>query len=64
MISAAKLKSEEFERALSRQHTPVAGDEKGRLALALLALVGGGEDDAEVARAGEKVHIIWAEAHT
>lgn len=63
VICAAKLKSQEFEQALSQQHTAVVGDEKGRLALAMLALLGGGEDEAEAARAGEQLRGIWDEAH-
>lgn len=48
---------------MSQQHTAVVGDEKGRLALAMLALLGGGEDEAEAARAGEQLRGIWDEAH-
>lgn len=62
VISAAKRKSEEFERALSHQHAAVAGDEKGRLALAMLALLGGGENESEAVRAGEQLRSIWEEA--
>ncbi|CAM9452412.1 unnamed protein product [Ectocarpus sp. 13 AM-2016] len=62
VISAAQLKSEEFERALSLQHSAVAGDEKGRLALKLLALLSDG-DNSESARAGEELQKMWNEAH-
>lgn len=62
VISAAQLKSEEFERALSPQHTAMAGDERGRLALKLLHLLSGGEDDAEVIQAGEELQNVWTEA--
>lgn len=64
VISAAQLKSEEFERALSHQHMAMKGDEKGRLALGLLALLAGGEDEAGAVRAGEQLRSIWNEAHT
>ena len=64
VIAAAQLKSEEFESALSHQHTAMAGDEKGRLALELLALLAGGNDEAEAERAGEQLRSIWTEAHS
>lgn len=66
VIFAAQQKSEEFERALSHQHMDMAGDEKGRLALDLLALLAGGEheDEAGAIRAGEQLKSIWNEAHT
>lgn len=63
VISAAQLKSEEFEHALSLQHTAMASDEKGRLALKLLALLAGGDDETEAVQAGEEVQKMWTEAH-
>lgn len=63
VISAAQLKSEEFERALSLQHTAMAGDDKGRLALKLLTLLSGGEDETEAVQAGEELQKMWTEAH-
>lgn len=62
VISAAQLKSEEFERALSLQHSATASDENGRLALKLLALLSDG-DDTESAQAGEELQKMWNEAH-
>lgn len=61
VISAAQLKSEEFERALSLQDTAAAGDEKGRLALRLLALLSGEDDEA--GQAGKQLRSIWTAAH-
>lgn len=63
VISAAQLKSEEFERALSQQHTAMAGDEKGSLALKLLALLSGGDDEVETAQAGKELQKMWTQAH-
>jgi len=63
VISAAQLKSEEFERALSQQHTAMAGDKKGSLALKLLALLSGGEDEVEAVKAGKELKKMWTEAH-
>lgn len=63
MISAAQLKSEEFEFALSQQHTAMAGDEDGSLALKLLALLSGGEDEVEVETAGKELQTVWSQAH-
>lgn len=66
VIFAAQQKSEEFERTLSHQHMAMAGDEKGRLALDLLALLAGGEheDEAGAVRTGKQLRSIWDEAHT
>lgn len=61
VISAAQLKSEEFERALSLQDTAAAGDEKGRLALGLLALLSG--EEYQAVQAGEQLRSIWTAAH-
>lgn len=63
VIAAAQLKSQEFEGALSHQRTAMAGDERGRLALRLLALLAGGEDEANAEEAGEQLRRIWSEAH-
>lgn len=63
VISAAQLKSEEFERALSLQHTAMASDEKGRLALKLLTFLSGGGDETGAVHAGEEVLKMWTEAH-
>lgn len=64
MISAAQLKSEEFERALSLQHTAIAGDEKGAVALKLLALLSSGEDETEAVQAGKELQKLWNQAHS
>lgn len=64
VISAAQLKSEEFERALSMQHTAIVGDEKGGAALKLLSVLSSGEDDtAEAVQAGKELQKMWADAH-
>lgn len=63
VISAAQLKSEEFECALSKQHTAIAGDVKGSLALKLLGLLSGGEDEIEAVTAGQKLQKMWTQAH-
>eukprot|EP00752_Nemacystus_decipiens_P016520 g14766.t2 len=63
VISAAQLKSEEFERALSLQHTAIVGDEKGGVALRLLALLSSGEDDTEAVQAGKELQKMWTDAH-
>lgn len=62
VISAAQSKSEEFERALLHQHTAMAGDDKGRLALGLLASLACEEDGTEVVKAGEQLRCLWVEA--
>lgn len=63
VITAAQLKSEEFERALSLQHTAIIGDEKGGVALKLLALLSSGEDEDEAVQAGKELQKMWTEAH-
>lgn len=40
----------------------MAGDESGRLALGLVALLAGGADEAD-AHAGEQLRSLWTEAH-
>lgn len=56
------MKSEEFERALSDQHTPAVPNSDKRLALAVLALLDG--DEGESARAGEGLQELWVQTRT
>lgn len=48
---------------MSLQHTAIVGDEKGGVALKLLALLSSGDDETEAVQAGKELQKMWTEAH-